>query len=178
MTGYHLYDGDNVLVMVAEHGTPWLPEEESHLLRFAYPNGQPVASMDLSGVPSASKHGLARTGYAVIYDMAVYAIISEYRPLDGAEPATLPHYVLEVDGGQNMWLGRQQDAPYYALYQGVSPDLRLYDPASTDAQIPFVGRIDRSNGESDFAVTIPGGMWQQPALVVLAMVFLVDRTAA
>ena len=39
---YHLFDGAGTLVLVADQGSPWLTENRYHV-RFARPDGQPVA---------------------------------------------------------------------------------------------------------------------------------------
>lgn len=180
MRGYHLFDGEGALVMVAEHGTPWLPEKDQHLVRFAYPNAQAVASMDLSGVPTPSKHGLERTSYAIIYDLAVYAIISEYRQPDGAvnQGGIPPHYVLEVDGCRCLLVERPSTEAHdkrFALYESVSVDALVVDAADNDSLPAALGQIATPAAMHDFQVSLPDGRLRQPSLVALALTFLVDR---
>lgn len=175
MVGFHLFDADGALVMVAEHGTPWQPEQEKHLLRFAYPNGQVVATMDLSGVPVAGKFGYVRTSFAVIYDMAVYAMISEFRPEDtAAADDTLPHYEIEVDGMAWVMAGQTSGNPLFALFEKSGSDPVVHASLLTDGLVPAIGTISALDGET-FAIDLPDNVLRQPAVVALSLLYLTQR---
>ena len=171
---YHLYDEKEHLLLVADHGSPWLPKEPCKHVRFAKPDGQPVASLDLPWRDNENKDQ-KHTRYAIIYDYAVYAIINEYgRSLDG-DPLPLPYYLMEVEGVRWLVCGGCEQDLFLGFYDAIPAGLSVFTEPH-DAALPAAcGQLQPVNGRYDFQIALPLQTFAQAALLSLALVFLVDR---
>ncbi len=177
---YHLYDRSDQLLLVAEQGSPWLPEAPQ--VRFARPDGERVATMDLP-LPDDRRPD-KKQNYAVIYEHAVYALITALdlssgtgalRPPPAAAGATFDRLVIEVEG--NKWLGlcwTGEEGPLLILYDLETSDLLpTVDAEAADLPEP-IGLLEVGTGDFDFDLTLPAGRLAQGSLLGLALVYLVD----
>jgi hypothetical protein len=163
---YHIVDEAHHLLLVADRGSPWLADVPPRRVRFALPNGELVASLDL---PQGSEGPAGKPlSYAVIFNHAVYMIINRLIPKDGR----LPDYVLEVEGYR--WLAARQG-------EGNSAALNIYDQLPGDAvlyvedELPEpIGSIQTAEGEYDFTISLPGESLSQAALVALALITIIE----
>lgn len=181
---YHLFDRSDQLVLVADEGSVWLPAEDGPQVRFARPDGERVATMDLPR--PADRRTDKKQHFAVIYEHAVYALItamdlssSTGSLARAAAVGTFDRLVIEVEG--NKWLGLcwtgQEDGPLLVLYDAEAAGLATtVDPESTDLPAP-IGLLEVGTGEYDFDLTLPAGQLKQGQLLGLALVFLVDGGA-
>jgi hypothetical protein len=173
----HFYDAQGMLTLVAEMGTPWY-EDESSKIRIATSGGELLATLDFPGVETTGKQGQGRIDYALIYDHAVYAILTKYAPLDPDDEDALPYFTIEAEGERWLALGERENGrlPHskFSLCDNTPSDLSVYaDPL--DACNGTIGKIRRVTGEYDYDVTFPDDRFQQPQLISLALVFLIHQ---
>jgi len=179
---YHLFDRSDQLVLVADRGSAWLPDDESLQLRFSRPSGERVASMDLPRLVDRRQD--KKQNYAIIYEHAVYALITAMDLSSGTSPLIPPaattnkfdRLAIEVEG--NRWLGLcwtgGEDGPLLILYDAAAADLpTTVDPESADLPEP-IGLIEVGVGDYDFDLTLPAGRLAQGPLLGLALVYLID----
>lgn len=182
---YHLFDRGEHLLLVADQGNAWLPANEPPKVLFARPDGERVASMDL---PLATdRRPEKQQNYAVIYEHAVYALITApIRPAVGTGPLP-PHgaavvwpfgrLMIEVEGQR--WLAlrwRGEEGPLLVIYDAAGAGLSLtVDRDSADLPEP-IGLLEVGAGDYDFDLTLPAGRLEQGALLGLALAFLVDNS--
>ena len=177
---YHLYDRSDQLLLVAEQGSPWLPEAPQ--VRFARPDGERVATMDLP-LPDDRRPD-KKQNYAVIYEHAVYALITALdlssgtgalRPPPAVAGATFDRLVIEVEG--HKWLGlcwTGEGGPLLILYDLETSDLLpTVDAEAADLPEP-IGLLEVGTGDFDFDLTLPAGRLAQGSLLGLALIYLVD----
>jgi hypothetical protein len=162
---YHLYDSADQLLLVADQGSPWLPEDTRRSVRLARPDGVQVASLDF---PTAAPKPGKGAAHALMVEHAVYALITVTRePHDGE--AAAPRHVIEIEG--NRWIGERPE--------GVDEDallLALYDsgPDAADPSAPF-GALRASVIEPyDIEAQLPPADLKYPGLLALALIYLVD----
>jgi len=182
---YHLFDRADQLLLVADQGSAWLPADQPPQVRFARPDGERIASMDL---PRATDRRPERQhNYAIIHEHAVYALITTpVRPSSGATgPLTggsgivwpFSRLLIEVEG--HRWLGlrwREETGPLLVLYDAAAAGLSLaVERDSSDLPEPL-GLLEVGAGDYDFDLTLPAGRLEQGALVGLALAFLVDNS--
>lgn len=182
---YHLFDRADQLLLVGDQGSAWLPPDQLPGVRFARPDGERVASMDL---PRATdRRPEKQVNYAIIHEHAVYALITTpMRPPSGATgPLTggsgivwpFTRLMIEVEG--NRWLGLrwpEQTGPLLVLYDAAAAGLSLtVERDSSDLPEPL-GLLEVGAGDYDFDLTLPAGRLEQGALVGLALAFLVDNS--
>ena len=181
---YHLFDRADQLLLVADQGSAWLPADQPPQVRFARPDGERIASMDL---PRATDRRPERQhNYAIIHEHAVYALITTpVRPSSGATgPLTgsgivwpFSRLMIEVEG--HRWLGlrwREEAGPLLVLYDAAAAGLSLaVERDSSDLPEPL-GLLEVGAGDYDFDLTLPVGRLEQGALVGLALAFLVDNS--
>lgn len=164
---YHLYDDASQLVLVADHGSPWLPNEPFRHVRFALPNGHPIASLDLPWASEPTRSEDA-TSYAVIFDHAVYAIINAYV----GDPRPFPYHIAEVEG--HRWVVIPHETSHH-IYAGVPSGLSYCDdPQELDLpeRIGTITAVD-----NPIAVELdppPEDALHETALFALALAFLLD----
>jgi hypothetical protein len=169
---YHLFDGKGKLTLVADYASPWLPDDERHRVRFARSGGQVVASLDLPEREGRVRNGRSHTSYALILDHAVYAILNKYQEENRDKP---PFFTIEADG--LTWLAWHEpdgdslltffsDVPPGLMLVNDPQDLTPYDPA---------GAVNQAAGEYDFMVTLLDNPLHHAELILLALIFLVDR---
>lgn len=171
---YHAYDSRGKLVLVADHGTPWLVPDPQQQMRFGLPSGDELASMDLTWSGKRSRNGRQHVAYAIILDHAVYAIINKYWEETADPEEKPPYYVLEISDMLWLALGKEGDSRSYAFYDEVPSDLMIYDrPQQSDLPEP-IGHLYQGLGVYDFNVVMPLQAISRPALVMLALAFLVD----
>jgi len=182
---YHLFDRADQLLLVADLGSSWLPGDEPPQVRFARPDGERVATMDLPR--TTDRRPERQQNYAVIYEHAVYALITApMRPPSGdTAPLTPPgsavvwpftRLMIEVEGQR--WLAlrwRAEEGPLLVLYDAAAAGLSLtVDRDSADLPEP-IGLLEVGTGEYDFDLTLPAGQLEQAPLLGLALAFLVDN---
>lgn len=162
---YHLFDEDHHLLLVADQGSAWLPEEPQRV-RFAKPNGEQIALLDLprasSGVPTRA------ASYAIIFNHAVYALFNEL----SADQNTPPNYLLEVEG--NRWLMKRQEQDsltFLNIYEQFPADIAIY--AETELPEP-IGSIRTAANDYDFTISLPSDQLSQAPLIALALVTIVE----
>ena len=179
---YHLFDRADQLLLVADEGSAWLPADQPPHVRFARPDGERVASMDLPR--PTDRRPEKQHNYAVIYEHAVYALITApIRPPSGATgPLTgssgivwpFSRLMIEVEG--HRWLGlrwREEAGPLLVLYDAAGLSLAV-ERDSSDLPEPL-GLLEVGAGDYDFDLTLPAGRLEQGPLLGLALVFLVDQ---
>ncbi len=172
---YHLYDTQDQLILVADHGSPWLPQDPKRHVRFARPDGHPVASLDLPSPPTGDESPAHSVSYAIIFDHAVYAILNEYdRSLDN-KALDLPYFVLEAEGKRWLACGSCNADPFFALYDQVPAGLSVYTEPQTEELPDPVGLLEQDSNAFDLWISLPNGRFRQGALLSLALVFLIDR---
>lgn len=183
-TRYHLFDRADQLLLVADQGSAWLPRDEPLQVRFARPDGERVASMDLPR-PDERRPD-KKQNYAVIYEHAVYALLTtmDLSSSTGsllvppAAPFPFDRLVIEVEG--NKWLALRwtgDDGPLLILYDAAASGLPAsVDPEAADLPEP-IGLLEVGTGDYDFDLTLPAGRLVQGPLLGLALVFLVDSAA-
>ena len=179
---YHLFNRSDQLVLVADRGSAWLPGDESPQVRFSRPDGERVASMDL---PRPTDHRAGKKqNYAIIYEHAVYALITAMDLSSGTspllpQPATTHKFdrlAIEVEG--NRWLALcwtgSDEGPLLILYDAAAADLATtVDPESADLPEP-IGLIEVGVGDYEFDLTLPSGRLAQGPLLGLALIYLID----
>jgi len=171
---YHLFDEDHHLLLVADQGSTWLPEEpqthQTQRVRFAKPNGEQIALLDLPRTSGAISGKAA--SYAIIFNHAVYALFSEL----AADPNSPSDYLLEVEG--NRWLvARQEQDSLVSLniYDQFPADIEIY--AETELPEP-IGSIRSAEGDYDFTISLPSEELSQAPLIALALVIVVESRPA
>ena len=180
---YHLFDRADQLLLVADQGSAWLPADQPPHVRFARPDGERVASLDLPR--PTDRRPEKQHNYAVIYEHAVYALITApARPPSGATgPLTsssgivwpFTRLMIEVEG--HRWLGlrwREEAGPLLVLYDAAGLSLAV-ERDSSDLPEPL-GLLEVGAGDYDFDLTLPAGRLEQGPLLGLALVFLVDQS--
>lgn len=182
---YHLFDRADQLLLVADLASPWLPADEPPQVRFARPDGERVASMDLPR--TTDRRPEKQQNYAIIYEHAVYGLITApIRPPSGdTTPLTPPgsavvwpftRLMIEVEGQR--WLAlrwREGDGPLLVLYDAAAAGLSLtVDRDSADLPEP-IGLLEVGAGDYDFDLTLPAGQLRQGPLLGLALAFLADN---
>ena len=118
---YHLYDRADQLLLVADQGSAWLPADQPPQVRFARPDGERVASMDLPR--HDERRPDKKQNYAVIYEHAVYALITATETHNGSTgplspgPGPFTQLMIEVEG--NRWPALRwpgEEGPLLTLY--------------------------------------------------------------
>jgi hypothetical protein len=177
---YHLFDATDQLLLVADQGSAWLPPGEPPQVRFARPDGERVASMDLPRLDERRPD--RKQNYAIIYEHAVYALITALDLSSSTAALTaqpkFDRLVIEVEG--NRWLGlrwTEHEGPLLVLYDMAATGLSAQvDPEATTLPEPL-GLLEAGAGDFDFELTLPAGRLVQSPLLGLALVFLVDGAA-
>jgi len=169
---YHLFDRADQLLLVADQGSAWLPPEQEQQVRFARANGELVATMDLSR-PDERRPTKGRD-YAIIFDHAVYALISAPASTRFPSEARFDRLVIEVEG--NRWLALCWPGGLEALMviydadaSGISTHIH---PDSADLPEP-IGLVE-TGSDCDFNLTLPAGRLAQAPLLGMALVFLIN----
>lgn len=181
---YHLFDRAEGLLLVADQGSPWLPADLPPQVRFSRPDGERVATMDLPR--SDERRADRKYNYAIIYEHAVYALITALdlsggtAALNAPPPAGPPSFdrlVIEVEG--HRWLGLRwteegENGPLLVIYDAAAADLpAAVDPEAADLPEP-IGLLEVGAGDYDFDLTLPAGRLAQAPLLGLALAYLVD----
>lgn len=170
---YHLYNQQEKLILVADHNTPWLPEDSHHQVRFARADGELVASLDLPWQADEHKRGMTFTRHAIILDHAVYAILTMY--WDSEAPDKRPYLVIEVE--DHHWFVKccHPDGHDYAIYEDVPTNLTIVDELLEEELPPVVGFLNAEENGREFDLSLPGNVIQKTAVIALALLFLLDR---
>ena len=168
---YHLFDNQGELELVADFGSPWLPNEPGKQVRFARSDGRLVATLDFPDDVFRRKGKEVDKSYAIIFDYAVYAIINELL-LESAEQLAAS---FSVEAGGNQWLlvpagGQTNEFGLHRLPRGYGHYLQ---PASAELPEP-ASVIRREAANFDYTATVEHDALAQPGLVILALVFLLD----
>ncbi|MFO7662197.1 MAG: hypothetical protein R6X18_06335 [Chloroflexota bacterium] len=169
---YHLFDRTEQLLLVADLGSAWLSEDNNHQVRFARPNGDPVATMNL---PQSDERRPGKgQNYAIIYDHAVYALISPRLSAKSKSDLMFDRLEIEVEGQRWLalcWPGGEE--ALLVIYDAMASDIPTHiDPASADLPEP-IGVIE-DGGEEAFNISLPAGRLSQGHMVGLALVLLID----
>mgnify|MGYP001335335143 CR=1 FL=1 len=177
----HLYVGQNRLSLVADYGSPWLKDEPGKV-RLARPSGEFIASLEFPGLKTTSKGGNPRTNYALVYDHAVYAIITEYPWPQPNEPDAAPYFEIETEGQRWVALNRPADGrsptACYVLCADAPANFQPYTQPLDNCLSDPVGQIDRQEAASEFVVMLPDGRFRQAQLILLSLVFLIHQLPA
>jgi hypothetical protein len=166
---YHLFDEAHHLLLVADQGSPWLPEEPQGRVRFARPSGEQVATLDLPRLGSASPG--KKASHAIIFNHAVYAIFNEL----AADPHRPPDYLLEVEG--NRWLvtrEEQESLNSLNIYDQFPADLEKFVETEDMEPIGSVRPAGGDPGGYDFTISLPPEHLSQTPLIALALVVIVE----
>jgi hypothetical protein len=181
---YHLFDRAEALLLVADQGSPWLPADLPPQVRFSRPDGDRLATMDLPR--GDDRRPDRKQNYAIIYEHAVYALITSLDLSGGtaalnapppAGPPTFDRLVIEVEG--HRWLGLRwneegDNGPLLVIYDAAAADLpNAVDPEAADLPEP-IGLLEVGAGDYDYDLTLPAGRLAQTPLLALALAYLVD----
>ena len=181
---YHLFDRADQLLLVADQGSAWLPADQPPHVRFARPDGERVASLDLPR--PTDRRPEKQHNYAVIYEHAVYALITApirppsgvLGPPPGSSGIVWPFSRLMIEVEGHRWLGLrwpEETGPLLGLYDAATAGLSLsVERDSSDLPEPL-GLLEVGAGDYDFDLTLPAGRLEQGPLLGLALVFLVDQ---
>lgn len=179
---YQLFNRSGQLLLTAGRIKTRPPASELLQVRFSRFDGVYVATMDLPRTPDRRPD--KRQNYALIYEHAVYALITALDLSSGTgvlfqrhgTPNKFDRLIIEAEG--NRWLAlRPADG-------GKTYLLQLYDaepddlPAAVDAEsadLPDpIGFVDAGTEGYDFDLSFPAGRLAQESLVGLALVYLLD----
>ncbi len=168
--GYHLFDDQNSLLLVAEYGMPWSGKPQT--VRFGAPDGRAIATLQQTTAQAKSGTGRLQSTFVVVYQDAVYAILMAYY-----ENGRSPYFLLEVD--KLRWLAfapepDDETTPLLSLYDNFSGNVRFFNPAVLPATSQLVGGVYKTAEPFHLSVTLPPDTLRQPALVALALTFLMD----
>lgn len=174
---YHLFDKEGSLKLVADYGSPWLAAEDSdRYVRFAESTGKIIAQMDLAATATKMMGGHQSKDYAIVLNHAVYAILSEHHAQEDGVAHT--YFVLRV--AENVWLALKEETnqPYFTLYDEVPASLisRSMEPIYSDLPDP-VGEINRGVRQYDYTVAWQAEIIKHLDVLIMALVFLIDRMA-
>jgi hypothetical protein len=175
---YHLFDRSHKLILVADAGTPWVAADARKQVRFAQPDGRQITTLDLSLERKKDpKKDAQHAAYPLVLEHAVYAIVNEYVPLpaEGKKPP-LPYYILEVEG--DLWLVRGERGvdPYYSLYDQIPTTMTTFQSlAIADLPERFGAIHEVDLADYNYTIDLDPGRLQNTGLIVLALVFLIDR---
>ena len=181
---YHLFDRADQLLLVADEGSAWLPADQPPHVRFARPDGERVASMDLPR--PTDRRPEKQHNYAIIHEHAVYALItapirppsSVLGPPTGGSGIVWPFSRLMIEVEGHRWLGlrwTEETGPLLVLYDAAAAGLSLaVERDSSDLPEPL-GLLEVGAGDYDFDLTLPAGRLEQGPLLGLALIFLVDQ---
>lgn len=167
--GYHLFDEEGTLILVADYGTPWVRMANQEV-RFAQSDGSLVATMSLMPPVDRGKFGRKSLSYAVVRNHAVYTVINEFQ-----EEEERPYFILEVE--QLRWLvALQTEKPEkWGVYDDIPANTRLITPANLLSFSEPVGEVQKTAESPIITLALPPAEIKQPALVMLALVFLLDK---
>jgi hypothetical protein len=166
---YHLLDPHGNILLVADQSVAPSVDDRRQV-RLARPDGRLLATIDL---PLAAGEGENRD-YAVIHDYAVYAILSVHPPEGEERKLAGPYYILEVEGERWTVLPDSGDDHCYALYDEVPRGLTPYGSLLDLDLPPAIGQICRHDTDVAYTATLALTRLQQPDLIVLALVYLLD----
>ena len=172
---YHLFDRDGSLKIVADFASPWLTSENpERYVRFADSSGKTIAQMDLAATAVKAIGGRQNKDYTIVLNHAVYAILSEYQ-WHGDDGDRI-YFVLRV--GESMWLALKEtdNEPLCSIYNDVPASLisRSTEPMFSDLPEP-IGEVTYAAQQYNYTVHWKEDRIQQLGLVVMALVFLIDR---
>ncbi|MBK8988997.1 MAG: hypothetical protein IPM39_23485 [Chloroflexi bacterium] len=174
----HLYVGRNRLSLVGDFGSPWLKDEPGKI-RLARPSGEAIASLEFPGLKTVSKGGNPRISYALIYDHAVYAIITKYPWPNPDKPEGAPYFEIETEGQRWLAFNRVVDGrsptTSYVLCDNAPAHFQPYTQPLDDCLKDPVGQIDRQSDGSEFVIMLPDGRFRQPQIILLSLVFLIRQ---
>jgi hypothetical protein len=168
---YHLLDAqDNVLIVADQSVMP--DAEQRRQVRLARPDGRLLATIDLPLADSSAE----TADYAIIHDYAVYAILSVHPRVTEDGSPSAPYFTLEVEGERWMALPDPTMDHCYAVYDEVPRGLFPYGVLA-DLDLPAaIGRLCALDGDHAYTASLDPDRLQQPALVILALAYLIDRT--
>ena len=168
---YHLSDDQEQLLLVADYKSPWLANDPAAYVRLARPDGELVATLDLTNARPSSNQPARGGSYALIYDYAVYAIITRMV----LEDAQQPLYLIEAEGERWLALAQDEEPLRYALYDRAPARLDSRRAPETSQLAEPVGSVRRDSASHDYTVELPGENLRRPKIVSLALVFLIDN---
>ncbi len=170
---YHLYNQQEKLILVADHDTPWLPDNSHHQVRFARADGELVASLDLPWQADEANNGMMFTRHAIILNHAVYAIITVYWASD--EMGRRPYLIIEVEDHRWFAMCRRPELFDFAIYDEVPANLTIVDELLEEELPPAVGFLRAAADGRQFDLSLPGNILQKTAVIALSILFLLDR---
>lgn len=171
---YHLFDHRQLLLLVADYGSPWVP---AHQVRLARPDGKSVASLTLPHPVLARlrRQTPSLSSYALVIENAVYAVINKLQP-SPANQSDTPYFIIEVESQKWLTLDQPEQRGRFALYGAVPPRL-AFTPLR---QLPLpanIGLITPITGDESpfaFAITLEPGRLRHMNLILLSLIFLID----
>lgn len=170
---YHLFDAADQLVLVADQGSPWLPDDTRRQVRLARPDGLKVATLDFPTSPARPGKGQP---HALMVEHAVYALITTM--IDEYDDQPERRLVVEVEG--NRWVGLRPDAAddrlLLGLYDSETTGTDFNLPDESDPMAP-IGQVRRAVLETyDLEVLLPSATLAHAGLLAASLVFLVDTS--
>ena len=171
---YHLFNDEGQLVLVADYRSPWLPDDGVRQVRFAKPDGSPIASLDLPQNLHGNGRLDAEVSYAIIFDYAVYAIITENNRSPRQPDPVTTYYTIELEGNKWLVLPTKGDGSIYGLYNNLPTGFNHHIQFDVEDLPEAAGRIRKAVEGFDFVATIPLSKLRQRELVSMALVFLID----
>lgn len=171
---YHLFDHRQVLLLVADYGSPWVP---AHQVRLARPDGKSVASLTL---PRPILARLRRqtphlASYALVIENAVYAVINKLQP-SVANQSDAPYFIIEVESQKWLALDEPEQRGRFALYSAAPPRL-AFTPLRQlplPASIGLITPITSEESPFAFTITLEPGRLRHMNLILLSLIFLID----
>ena len=173
LPNYHLLDESGTVLMVADQ-TVAPKVDERRQVRLARPDGKLLAVLDLPQTSTTEGQGVESADYAIIYDYAVYAILSVHHRSDVAEEMAATYFTLEVEGEKWLALWHAEEDNCYALYDQIPGNIHTYRNVAELELPPSIGRICRGEEKVAYTVTLNPGRLRHTGMVVLALAFLID----
>ncbi|RMG97661.1 MAG: hypothetical protein D6706_08050 [Chloroflexi bacterium] len=163
-----LYDARETLLLVADFGTPWLPDVERGRVRLARPNGRVVGWLNLP----EGKEGRGVPGsYVLVRDDAVYGLISVFD-----EEGKRPYFFVEAEQARWLVTGHRFSPLDYGIFDEVPASMNVYaDPADSISSEP-IGRVWETAVNADLHITLPGEQLAFASFITLALAYLINHT--
>lgn len=169
---YHLFDHSELLLLVADYGSPWVPP---HQLRLARPDGKPVASLALPKPLFARIRRPSSTlaSYALVLESAVYAVINRLQP-SAANQSQTPYFVIEVESQKWLVLAQPELPGNFSLHGTVPPGL-AFTPLHQLPLSAAAGKIiPTPQSTYHFQISVEPGRLRHISLILLSLIFLID----
>lgn len=162
---YHLFDGKGIILLVTDPGEGE-PKRSYRQVRLARPDGKVVAMLEM-GEGSLTPKGL---DYAIVYDDAVYAVISKrFRP---DHP---PYFVLEAEQEKWLILTRPELVQRYLIFDRVPAGFGHYRQDIEPNDDQAIGQISPTDGDYHYHITLNNRRFHQTPLLILTLISLINE---